>query len=725
MLAVATCGLVLVPTDAWADAGLVLAGDTTYSLRAADSVVDVSEAITVTNVKPDQTESSGVRRFYYDAVTVPVPVDAANVVATSDGDALAVAVAVAGNGKLAPARVGFANLYFGQSRTMVLTYSLPGSAPRTDDVARINPAYASFVALAVGDPGKVSVHVVVPDSFAVETFGASVGQHHEGTTVVYEASDIASPDDWYVLVSARLDGALRSSDVDIDDRQVSVRAWPNDAEWATWVEGQLRDGVPTLQDLVGQPWPLTRRLDIVEAFTPNLRGYGGWFQPLESRIEVGEDLDQRLLLHELSHAWFNRSFFSARWIDEGMAEEYSSRAVAKLGGPLDDPKAVDAGNPNAVKLEHWEVPAKRSGAGDVEDFGYNASWWTIRQITDEIGMDKMAAVVAAGFAHVAAYPGKDTAEPTTSASDWRRFLDLLESVGGSTKAASAFRAVVLNQTERGEVSVRATTRTTYASLATAGAGWFVPAGVRARMEQWDFAGATEQMVAANSVLATRNTLRTEADAAALTLAAGDEAAYEKALSSVELATVQRDEKRRLDAVRAIVAARTAVGAPRNRATRLGFWHRDAPEPLLGDAARAFAVDDTTTAAAAAAQATLMVADAASLGRRRLRVGTNVAIGLLLALLLATTLLVVTAGRRRGRVAFAGALAARDVGTGTGPVPAPWSPAGWSTITAASTPTVTPAPAVPPPPGTWPAPVWPAPPGRPPLPPEKLRSPPPP
>ena len=596
-LAVAACGLVLLPSDAWADAGLVLTGDTTYSLRAAESVVDVSEAITVTNVKPDQTDGTGVRRFYYDAVTVPMPVDAANVVATSDGVALDVTVDDSGNGKLAPARVAFANLYYGQSRTIVLTYSLPGSAPRTDDVARINPAYASFVALAVGDPGKVSVHVVLPDSFDVETFGASVGQHHEGTTVIYEASDIASPDDWYVLVSARLDGALQTSDVDIDDRQVSVRAWPNDGEWAAWVEGQLRAGLPTLQDLVGRPWPLARRLDIVEAFTPNLRGYGGWFQP----------------------------------------------------------------------LEHWEVPAKRSGAGDVEDFGYNASWWTIRQITDEIGMDKMAAVVAAGFAHVAAYPGKDTAETTTSASDWRRFLDLLESVGGSTKAASAFRAVVLDQTERGEVSVRASTRTTYASLATAGAGWFVPAGVRAQMEQWDFAGATEQMVAANSVLSTRNTLRTEAAAAALTLPAGDEAAYEKALSSVELATVQRAEKRRLDAVRAIVAARTAAGAPRNRATRLGFWHRDAPGPLLGDAARAFAVDDTTTAAAAAAQATLMVADAASLGRRRMRVGTNVAIGLLLALLLATTLLVVTAGRRRRRVAFAGALAARDVGTGTGPV----------------------------------------------------------
>ena len=274
-------------------------------------------------------------------------------------------------------------------------------------------------------------------------------------------------------------------------------------------------------------------------------------------------------------------------------------------------------------------------------------------------------IFAAGFAHSTAYPGKDTAETTTSASDWRRFLDLLESVGGSTKAASAFRAVVLNQTERGEVSVRATTRTTYASLATAGAGWFVPAGVRARMERWDFAGATEQMVAANAVLATRNTLRTEAAAAALTLPAGDEAAYEQALSSVELAAVQRDEQRRLDTVRAIVAARTATAAPRNRVTRLGFWHRDGPEPLLGDASRALALDDTATATAAAAQATLMVTEAATLGRRRMRLGTTVAAALVLALALSIALLVVTAGRRRRRrVAPAGAQS-------SAPTPAAW------------------------------------------------------
>lgn len=52
-------------------------------------------------------------------------------------------------------------------------------------------------------------------------------------------------------------------------------------------------------------------MEIIETSTPHLYGYGGWYPSGANVIEMGDALDLRFLLHELSHAWFN----------EGMSQE--------------------------------------------------------------------------------------------------------------------------------------------------------------------------------------------------------------------------------------------------------------------------------------------------------------------------------------------------------------------------------------------------------------------
>lgn len=336
----------------------------------------VTEEVTLQNVTTDQRVGTTINRLYFSALTLAVPSSSAAEVAERNGTALGVALS-SFNERFTKAVVTFPNLFSVQQRVITVSYEMPGDAPRSKSFTRVNPAYASFTAYGEGDPGQVSVRVIVPQGFDVDTLGNDVASAVVGDRHVYTASAISSPDTWYVAVSARNDAALDVHDVDVGDRKVSVAAWPGDAEWSAFVEKNLTDGLPALE----------KRLSIVEASTPYLYGYAGWFLPLQNKIEVGEDLDDRTLLHELSLAWFNRDLFDARWINEGPAEELSARALAELGGKLDDPEVVHLDSSNAVALESWSAPRSRTSDDDSEHWGYNASFHVMRRLTTEIAMD--------------------------------------------------------------------------------------------------------------------------------------------------------------------------------------------------------------------------------------------------------------------------------------------------------------------------------------------------
>lgn len=379
-----------------------------------------------------------------------------------------------------------------------------------------------------------------------------------------------------MAVSARNDAALDVHDVDVGDRKVSVAAWPGDAEWSAFVEKNLTDGLPALE----------KRLSIVEASTPYLYGYAGWFLPLQNKIEVGEDLDDRTLLHELSHAWFNRDLFDARWINEGLAEELSARALAELGGKLDDPEVVHLDSSNAVALESWSAPRSRTSDDDSEHWGYNASFHVMRRLTTEIGMDGLDRVIDGAARDVAAYraPGDD-ARTFDGPDDWKRLLDLLDEAGGAKEADEIFRTYVVPKEQAAE---RASARTAYAALRTAGGEWAVPEGVIGAMNAWRFVKATPVMEAATAVLRARDELATTATAAGVNPAATDEAAYERAETVEELGAMRTHLEREQAGIGTLAAARARVAAPRSCAQRTGLRGRH-PEAELAAADAAYAL----------------------------------------------------------------------------------------------------------------------------------------
>ncbi len=83
-------------------------------------------------------------------------------------------------------------------------------------------------------------------------------------------------------------------------------------------------GGRTLDD--GEPY------DIVEAYSPYLYGYAGWFEPVERRIVIGEDLDPSVVLHELAHGWFNGDAHQRALDQRGAGQRVRRRTILKVLG---------------------------------------------------------------------------------------------------------------------------------------------------------------------------------------------------------------------------------------------------------------------------------------------------------------------------------------------------------------------------------------------------------
>ena len=157
-----------------------------------------------------------------------------------------------------------------------------------------------------------------------------------------------------------------------------VLAWPEDDDWESTVSETLRAGLPGLRALIGLDWPVAHDLNVRERYTPALEGYAGVFFEEDQRIDVSEDLDPVVIVHEASHAWFNDELFDERWIYEGLAEEYAWRVLTGVGVDAGDaPGRPKLDDPARVDLVAWSYPfvIRDQETDDREHYGYDTSFW--------------------------------------------------------------------------------------------------------------------------------------------------------------------------------------------------------------------------------------------------------------------------------------------------------------------------------------------------------------
>jgi hypothetical protein len=624
-------GLAVTSTPALADRGETVpdASSNVFTVRPDGSVhVDITATIS------NHGSCPAGYVCWYDSVGLPIPSAAAGV--GSD----------AGSVRTAPEDRFFedaivtlsSRLYVGTTRTMHVGFDLVGG-PRQDPFVRTNAAYSEFYAFGDGDNGRVDVTVVVPDTFSATIDFATMSQHDDGTNTTYRATGITDPATWAAAVTARNDKALVHRSFTISGHAISLRSWPGDDQWATFVESQVRRGVPVLERLVASPLPKQGTLEITETAAPYLYGYAGWYTAAKNTIEIGDDLDATVVLHEISHEWFNSDRFVDRWVNEGLAQEYSTRAVSALGEKSEQPTAPAANDTGRLALDDWSHPDFRSTVSDAQEkYGYNASFFVMRQISNEIGAARMRTVIQSALRDDITYRGTVAVEHRSDPVGWRQLLDLFDGLGGSKRADALFERYTVSSSERPELTARRDARAAYARLASRAGGWGAPLAVRVSMSDWSFAEARARIVAATQLLATRDDIEHSLAPYRVALVPALRAQY---ASSRDLTAMGRQLADVQATARRVVLAHQRTGAPRGLFQRVGLIGAD-PAAHVRRADAAFAAGQYPTAASEADAATSQVAGAASAGRTRILI----VLGVLFAIVVGV--LVIRRFRRRRR-----------------------------------------------------------------------------
>jgi hypothetical protein len=639
VLAPATAPLVRAAGD-----GLELATAATYTIAPARHAILVAVDVTARNNKPNVSAGGVVTKYFYEGARVAIQLEATNVRATSGGVRLTPTMKPADGYSVLEVRFR-SSLFYHQSTTVHVTFDLPGGAPRSKSDIRVGTAFATFVAWAFGDGG--SVKVVVPAGFDAEATGSDAAKSTSGGKTVFRATGITDTASWYLAVNADRKSALTNDRLDLGDGEhILIRAWPEDAKWKKQVSDLLARGLPELVDQIGLAWPVAGDLAIFEVHTPLLEGYAGVFFQGQDRIEVSEDLDDLTIIHEASHAWFNSDLFDGRWINEGLADTYAARTLDGLGDGSWAPDPVSPTDRAAVRLADWVHPGRISDNETEarEQYGYDASWTVIRSILTEIDEARMQDVLKAAQAHEIAYVGAGTPETVTGSNDWRRLLDLLDEVGHSQRSDELFRSWVVTPAQAGLLDERATARTAYAALVTAGGVWRAPFYVRGPLGDWSFQAATDRIAQATGLLGRRDGIAAIAAPLGVSVPGDLRGAYEAARDSLDEANHIADAE--TAAVRALATATEAVGAARAPLMTLGLLGT-APEADLSAARLAFSAG-TTDALARALAVTALIDGAVSIGRGRFIAAIAIVVAIVVLLVIA---FVVIRRRRRQRLAL--------------------------------------------------------------------------
>ena len=594
--AAAVVAATLLGQPALADEGLATGATSRFVLDPKATTVDATVTIDLRNTTPSQ----GDFFYFYDAFSVPVPAGAEKVRARSDGSSLSVSLKGTEDPSTKLATISFPNLLYGRSRTITLTYEVPGEKPRAKDSTRVGPGYASFAVYGVGDSGRNLVEVVAPSSMTFDSTSDDFTSVEKGRQTTH-SSEATSPEGGsWAVVSLRDPARKDERVVDVAGVSLLLDGFQDDPKWSRFVAGQVTKGIPALEKLVGAKWPggLER---IREDASPSLRGYDGWFDPTDDEIVIGERLDADLILHELSHAWVSGERFDERWVSEGLAQVLAERAVKATGGtPYVHPK-VSPGSSQAVALNGWGGSAG-SRSEDVDAYAYPAACAATSSLVRRLDDATLSAVLGAAIRGERAYDPAGTKDADGGRTDWMRWLDLLETRGGVKDGAAVFQRWVVTDQQRAAMAPRAKARAAYTEVDAADGDWLPPEGLRDAMTDWDFERAAAVRAKVVGLGAAATAVQAAADRAGIEVPDAVRDSYERAEQEEQYTALAAALPKAVSAVTAVGAAGKAAEQDRNPvsalgATLLGVRDRAADASALLDegdyAAATSAADDVT------------------------------------------------------------------------------------------------------------------------------------
>jgi hypothetical protein len=611
-----------------------VSGSTTYVLAPADRAVHVTADMSFRNTKAD----TAAVRYYFTGYALGLQREARDVRVTRAGKRLAFKLSEQSDYLELEVTFG-QRIFHNQTTTFRIQYDLPDSGPRSDGAIRVGSAIASFYAWSYG-ADQASVRIVLPAGFTPTLDGDPLTATDVPGGTVLAASAIEDRDRWFAWVTAEKPDALTATELQVpvggQPESITMQSFPEDHLWAEAVRQHLTLGVPVLGELIGLPWPVKGTLTVSETYTPLLGGYAGYYLQGQAgsldEIRITEQPDPVVILHEASHAWFNGDLFDARWIDEGLANEYAALALVRLGETRPDPEAVSSTAAAAFGLNGWPEPSRIDDQQTeaAERFGYNASWTVIRRLVDEVGVERMRLVMNAAHDHRIAYAGRPALEASplgTTSTDWRGFLDLLEQVAGSQQAENLFSTWVVTPAQRSQLTAHGEAQAAYAQLVARGQGWRPGYVVRYPLAAWQFPAAEAAMADAQALLDERDRLDGLAQTLGLVPPDALQRAYEAA--AIDLTAARGVAAREQGALDGIRDGRAALDAEHDLFTLVGLFG-STPQTELDAAGAAFGAADFEAAQAHAATALATVNDAETQGQTRVAVGTGAVVLILIA-----------------------------------------------------------------------------------------------
>ncbi|WP_460708658.1 collagen-like triple helix repeat-containing protein [Myceligenerans halotolerans] len=560
--------------------GLAEASHSRYVYDGGSRTVKATVRTTIRNAKPDQ----GLMYFFWNSYGIPIPKGAENVRATSAGQSLSVRFEPTEDEFTIWATTSFSNLRYGQSRTIDWSYTIPGDPIRSKGYTRVGKGYATFATQAIGDPGSVSVEVVAPEGMEFTSRIAEFSEKKADGRRTWSTSSVTDEYGIWSPVSLHDPDQADTTKAEIGGEELTLLSFPGDKKWTKFVKKRLDDGLPVVEEMVGQEWPGGLK-KIREDISTEVIGFA-WYDTRAEEIVIGEDLDEQLFYHELTHTWVNGETMEGRWLIEGFTEAIARRVVEETGGkPERDKVARDSDG--ALALSTWQHLAEGfRGADDAtESYAYSAAPATIEKLVADLDDEEFTALVSALLEGESAYeaPG---AKHIGDKADWRRLLDLLEDRAGVEGAPKTLKTWVLTDKEKKELPKRAEEREKYFALDEADGEWQPPQGVRIRMTEWEFDLAAEaRKEIGDEVPEAARRIQEAAAAAGFPAPSDAREDYEKASTGLHYADLAEMMPRAADVTEQVSDVVQQVDAERDPVTEL------AERMLLVDDAADSAVHD--------------------------------------------------------------------------------------------------------------------------------------
>ena len=643
-LATAVGLLAAVPPYASADEGYRQTAATVYRLDPANGRLQVTVTIKVTNRTPDAREPYScieytegwfpipypstcynVTRYYLTTTSALVENEATSLKAVSGGKRLEVAKGTPGAAYRA-VTVTFPKLYFGESRTVKLTYTVKGGKPRSSTATRTMRAFASFCAVANGTDSS-TVTVRLPKGFSVDTSGEKLKAKVVGKERVLSSGKITNPEGWFACFTGTNRAGYKTDTLAAHDgREINLRSWPEDPAWAKGVRADIVSSLPLLERLTGTGMDSEAQLSVQEAATGS--EYAGFYDAKTGTITVGEDYGQPALVeHELAHVWFNRTTFKETWLSEGLAE-WAGRAVSDEAGACTRPETTVGG----VQLAEWRYLAPRASQEERDAVAaqYAAACWVVTAVASAAGDEGMTAAVSALLERRDPYAADPKADRATRVATWKDWLDAVDELalapaGADETLASNLLVEYGVAGNRTLLDERAAVRLAYRELTATADGWVVPVAVRAPLAAWHFRDARAAVEAAGRTW--ELTGETDAVLAGVDARRGPAAeAWARATTLAELDAAADLADRQLSAARDVADAQAMLDSPLDIAQQVGLFGTQVPSVEV--AIPAVRAGDGDTVARITADIRSTVAGLRAAGQQRMVAGGSAALVLL-------------------------------------------------------------------------------------------------